>query len=125
MFLNHLKHFMPNKDARLAVIIHAASAEASIVGLATAQVPGDRVIIGGVQIMMIIEIAGEFGYSLSKSTAQALFRSAIASAIGPEMVNQILKYIPGAGNLINGSVAFSITQTIGWATVGYYKNLKG
>ncbi len=117
MLLNHLKHFMPNRDARLNVIIHASAIEASAVGLATAQVPGDRFIIGGVQIYMIIEIASEFGHSISKSAAESLFYSTISSVVGPEIANQLLKYIPGLGNIINATVAASITETIGWATV--------
>lgn len=124
MFLNHLKYIMPTKNARLHTIIHAAAAEGAAVGLATAQIPGDRFIIGGVQIYMIIEIAGEFGFAISKSAAQSLFYATISSVVGPEIANQILKYIPGVGNVINGSVAASITETIGWATVDYYKNLK-
>lgn len=124
MILNHLKHFMPTKKARLNIIIHAAAAEAGAVGLATAQVPGDRFIIGGIQIWMIIEIAAEFGHSISKSAAQSLFYTVIASVIGPEIANQLIKYIPVIGNISNMTVAASITETIGWATVSYYENLE-
>jgi len=115
---------MPTKNARLKTIIHASATEGAAVGLATAQIPCDRLIIGGVQTLMIIEIAAEFGQTINKSAAQSLFYASIASVIGPEIANQLLKYIPGVGNVINAGVAFSITQTIGWAVVNYYENLK-
>jgi uncharacterized protein (DUF697 family) len=112
---------MPTKRARLHVIIHSAATEASAVGLATAQIPGDRFIIGGVQIYMIIEIAAEFGKRLDYAAAKALFLTSIACVVGPEIANQMLKYIPGVGNAINASVAASVTETIGWAVVKYFE----
>jgi uncharacterized protein (DUF697 family) len=121
MILSHLKHLMPNRDLRLKTIIHASAVEAGSVGLATAQIPGDRFIIGGVQVSMIIEIAAEFGESLTKSAALALFSSQIATVVGVEVANQVIKYVPGLGNISNAAVASSITETIGWATVNYYK----
>jgi uncharacterized protein (DUF697 family) len=124
MFLNHIKHALPGRDMRLMAIIHGTSVEAATVGLATAQIPGDRFIIGGIQIYMIIEIAAEFGSHVTKSGARALFYSTISSVIGPEIANQLVKYVPGIGNIINGSVAASITEMIGWATADYYRNLK-
>lgn len=121
MFFNNLKHFSGNRETRLKCIIHGTSSEAATVGLITAQVPGDRFILGALQIQMIIEIASEFGVSISKSAAVALFNSQIATVIGLEIANQGGKYIPIAGNLINGSTAASVTETIGWATADYYR----
>ena len=69
---------------------------------------------------MIMDIGAEFGVILTKSGARALFQSLIATVIGPEIANQLIKYIPGFGNVINASVAASITETIGWATYNYY-----
>lgn len=125
MILSQLKHLVPGRKNKAKAIIHGTATEASVVGLATAQIPGDRIVIGGVQILMMIEIAALFGVSLSKSAAQGLFGSYIASMVGVEMANQGLKYIPGLGNLINGTVAFSITEIIGWATYDYYERTVG
>jgi len=121
VFLNQLKHIMPTRDARIATIIHAAATEGATVGLLTAQVPGDRFVIGAVQIEMIIQIASEYGVNLSESAAVAVFNSQIATLIGLEVVNQGGKYIPLVGNALNGFTAFSVTETIGWATNDYYK----
>lgn len=57
VILNHLKHLMPTRKSRLHAIIHAAATEATGVGFATAQIPGDRLVIGAVQINMVIELA--------------------------------------------------------------------
>jgi uncharacterized protein (DUF697 family) len=96
--------------------------EAGTVGILTAQVPGDRFVIGAVQINMIIMIASEFNESLTKSAALALLSSQIATVMGVEIANGIIKYLPGIGNITNAVTAGSITETIGWATVTYYKN---
>ncbi len=116
---------IPGRENKAHAIIHSSATSAAAVGLATAQVPGDRFIIGGVQIMMIIQIASLFGVRLTESAAAAIFESQIASLIGVELANQLLKYIPGAGNLVNAGVAFSITETIGWATYHHFERTNG
>ena len=121
MFLTHLRHLLPSRQLKLQAIIHGAAVEGGAVGLATAQVPGDRFIIGAVQIDMIICIAAQYGVALNKSAALALLSSTIASMIGVEIANGIIKYIPGVGNLSNMATAVSITETIGWAAVQYYE----
>jgi uncharacterized protein (DUF697 family) len=121
VFLSQFKYFMPDRNARLHTIIHGAAIEAGGIGLATAQIPGDRLVIGGVQMLMVIQIASEFGEELSKSSATALIQSSLATVVGVEVFNGVIKYAPGLGNLANMSTASSITETIGWATVKYYE----
>ena len=122
MFLSKVKYRIPKNDRkkRVKAIIHGTTIEATAVGLATAQVPGDRFIIGALQIEMIMDIASEFGIIMTKSAASALFQSAIAGVIGPEIANGILKYVPGLGNIANAAVSASITETIGWATYNHF-----
>jgi uncharacterized protein (DUF697 family) len=122
VILNHLKHFMPSRRARLHAIIHAAATEATAVGFATAQIPGDRLVIGAVQANMAIELASEFGESLDKSAALSLITSGLSGFIGVETFNAIIKYAPGVGNAANMVTAASVTETIGWAIVEYYEN---
>jgi len=120
---NHLKHLMPTQNARLHTIIHATAVEASAVGLATAQIPGDRFVIGAVQLGMIIEIAAEFGDRIDKAAAMALFTTHVATIMGVEIFNGVIKYWPGLGNIANASTAATVTETIGWATVRYYRSV--
>ena len=121
MILNNAKLLFNDRETKIACIIHGTATEAATVGAITAQVPGDRFVLGALQIQMIIEIAGEFGVSLDKSAALALFESQIATVLGREMASQATKYIPGTGNAINGVTAASVTETIGWATADYYR----
>jgi len=121
VFLSQFKHFMPSRKARLHAIIHGAAIEAGAIGLATAQIPGDRFVIGAVQILMVIEIGSEFGEELDKTAAAAVLQSSLATVIGVEVFNGIIKYAPGIGNLANMSTASSVTETVGWTTAKYYE----
>jgi uncharacterized protein (DUF697 family) len=122
MFLSKAKYLLPKDDRynRIQVIVHTVSLEAAAIGAATAQIPGDKFIIGGFQVEMIMDIASEFGVVMTKSAASALFQSAIASVIGPQIAAGIVKYVPLWGNVVNASVAAAITETIGWATYNYF-----
>jgi len=124
MIINHLKHFMPSRRARLHTIIHAAATEATAVGFATAQIPGDRWVIGAVQLNMKIELAAEFGESIDKAAAMSLITTNVSAFIGVETCNAIIKYAPGIGNAANMVTAASVTETLGWAVVEYYENKK-
>ncbi|HIK09387.1 MAG TPA: hypothetical protein IGS52_03835 [Oscillatoriaceae cyanobacterium M33_DOE_052] len=124
VILNHLKHFMPSRRARLHAIIHAAATEATAVGFATAQIPGDRFVIGAVQLNMTIELAAEFGKTLDRAAAMSIITTGLSSFIGVETFNAIIKYVPGVGNAANMVTAASITETLGWAIVDYYENSK-
>lgn len=122
MFVDKLRFLIPGRDNKIKMIIHGAASEAAIVGLATAQVPGDRFIIGAVQIDMVIGIAAQYGVSITKSAALALISSSIATIIGMEVANGVVKYFPGIGNISNATTAFTVTETIGWAADKYYRN---
>jgi len=80
VFLSQFKHFMPSRNARLHVIIHGAAIEAGGIGLATAQIPGDRLVIGAVQISMVIQIGSEFGEELN--IANMSTASSVTETIG-------------------------------------------
>jgi len=111
---------MPSREARLPAIIPGCAGEAGGVGFATAQIPGDRFVIGAVQIMMICTIGSEFGYQIDKSAAMAVATTVLATTVGVDVANGVIKYWPGIGNFSNMGVAASITETIGWAAVDYF-----
>ncbi|MTJ54109.1 hypothetical protein FJR38_16350 [Anabaena sp. UHCC 0253] len=122
VFINHLKHFFSDRDDRVHVIIHAATTEATAIGFATAQIPGDRFVIGAIQLNMAIELAGEFGESLDKAAAMSLITKRLSEWIYVETCNAIISYVPGIGNIANMMTAASVTETLGWAIVSYYEN---
>lgn len=113
--------FFSKRERVVKAIIHGSAADAACVGFATAQIPGDRVVIGGVQIDMVMRLAKVYGKRIDRSTALAIAKAAVASAIGPEAVNQVIKYVPGVGNIANTTVAGSITEAIGWLAVKIFE----
>lgn len=121
MFLDKFRFIIPFQEGKLHAIIHGCAIEAGTVGFATAQIPGDRFVIGAVQIDMIIAIGSVFGKQIDKSAALGIASSVIATVVGVEVANGIIKYWPGVGNFSNMGVAASITETIGWAAVEYFR----
>lgn len=109
-------------DDQAAAIIHSVAVEAGGIGLFTAQIPGDRFVIGGIQVEMIIRLGRVYKKRLDRSNALAIAEAALATAVGPEAVNQVVKYIPGIGNISNMTVAGSITEAIGWLAVKWFKD---
>jgi len=114
--------FCSEKDTMAHVIIHSVAAEAGLVGLASAQIPGDRFVLGSMQIDMVMRLAKVYQKRLDRAKAIAIAKAAIATALGPETVNQVIKYIPGIGNIANMSVAGSITEGIGWLAVEMFED---
>lgn len=114
--------FISDRDKRIKAIIHLSSIEAGAVGLLTAQIPGDRLVIGSIQIEMVRKIGSEYGKRWDSSTALGVIESVIATVVGVEVVNQIVKYVPVVGNIANTSVAASVTEAIGWATKKFLEN---
>ncbi|MBR0257459.1 MAG: hypothetical protein IJQ58_06960 [Synergistaceae bacterium] len=96
-------------------IIHTAAASASAIAAGLAQIPGsDAIPITGIQIGMIIGLGAVFGRDVSESTAKSILGGAIA-VVGGRTVSQFLVgWLPGIGNAINATTAFTITETLGW-----------
>lgn len=113
--------FCSEEDTMAQVIIHSVATEAGIVGLVSAQIPGDRFVIGTMQIDMVMRLAKVYGKRLDRAKAIAIIKAAIATVIGPEAVNQVIKYVPGVGNIANMTVAGSITEAIGWIAVDMFE----
>jgi uncharacterized protein (DUF697 family) len=114
--------FFSKKDNIAGAIIHGVATEAGVVGLATAQIPGDRIVIGAQQIDMVLRLAKVYEKRLDRAGATAIAKAALAAVVGPEAVNQVIKYVPGVGNIANMTVAGSITEAIGWTAVKMLKD---
>ncbi len=96
-------------------IIHTAAASASAIALGLAQIPGsDTIPITAIQVGMIIELGSVFGMDISEAAAKSILGAGLA-AIGGRTVSQFLVgWIPGWGNAVNATTAFTITETLGW-----------
>jgi uncharacterized protein (DUF697 family) len=104
-------------------IIHTASASAAAIGGGLAQVPGaDNIPLSALQCTMIISIASVFNQSITKSTAQSILASQLATISGRAISQFLVGWMPGIGNAINASTAAGITETIGWAAADYFND---
>lgn len=100
---------------RIHGIIHLASASAAAVGAGLAQLPcADSVPITKIQTVMIISIAVEHGFELSRSAALSLLSTALATMAGRGISQVLLGWIPGYGNALNAATAAAVTEAVGW-----------
>lgn len=98
------------------LIIHGAATAAASAGAGLAQVPGsDNLVITPIQVSMIMAIGEYHGQQLSKAAALATLSAASAGIAGRTVSQILLGWIPGWGNAMNATTAFSVTETIGWA----------
>lgn len=124
-FLDRLTSvFFEKQDSLAKAIIHSCSVEAGTVGLMTAQIPGDRFVIGGIQVDMVQRLARVYDRRLDRAGVLAVLNAAAAVTLAPEAVNQIVKYVPFLGNVVNMSVAGGVTEAIGWSAVRILKDEK-
>ena len=71
---------------------------------------------------MIIGLGAVFGQEITKSAAKSILGGATA-AIGGRTVSQFLVgWIPGIGNAVNATTAFTITEALGWYVANDFAN---
>lgn len=94
---------------------------ASAAGVGATPMPvSDSVILTGMQMKMSADIYNIYGFSHNLERGlQELIQGKIASAVGKLMAGNIIKLIPGAGNVVgaavNAAVASSVTYGLGRA----------
>ena len=100
--------------------VHAASLTAAIIGFSP--IPfSDAFLLVPVQLTMMSRLHKIFGQSWSESLGKSLSRELIVVGLGRGAVGNILKLVPAVGTVagaaINGAVASTITESLGWVTV--------
>lgn len=100
--------------------VHAASLTAAIIGCSP--IPfSDAFLLVPVQLTMLSHLHKIFGQSWSESLGKSLSRELIVVGLGRGAVGNILKLVPAVGTVagaaINGAVASTITESLGWVTV--------
>ncbi len=119
--------FFDDPDDQAKAIIHSVSLAVSLkmgtVEFFTAQIPGDKFVIGGAQVM-VRRLAKVYKVRLDKAQAVGLASAVLATLGGPaiaaEGANQVVKYFLGI--VSNTAVAASITEAIGWMCVEWFKD---
>ncbi len=116
---HHRHHSLTSAQyAKCHAIIHGASAASSAVGLSLAQLPcSDNAVIIPIQTGMTIALAEVFGIGLTRSAAEAAVATAAATMVGRTVSQVLVGWIPGVGNIINGSTAAVVTEGIDWLLV--------
>ncbi|MEZ4417547.1 MAG: hypothetical protein R3E10_17465 [Gemmatimonadota bacterium] len=101
---------------RCATIIHGAGTASAAVGAGLAQVPGgDAILIMPVQVAMIVGLGRVFGIEVSEAAARSVVYASLGTILGRGAAKVLFRFVPGLGNLLNAGVAFSVTETMGWA----------
>ena len=110
------------KNDKIHAIIHSSAATTAAIGAGLAQIPGsDNLVIKPIQIAMIGSIGKLHGKKMSDASAVALLSALTATVVGRTASQWLVGWIPGYGNAINATTAFTITETIGWAAHAYFR----
>ena len=105
-----------SENAKCHSIIHSAAVAAGAVGAGLAQLPlSDNLVIMPIQIGMVGSLGNVFGKTLGESAITSLISAAAGTVVGRSASQALLGWIPGVGNVINASTAFTITEAIGWS----------
>ena len=108
-----MKEMTQAQKQQCHVIIHSASVAAGGIGLSP--IPGSDIVpLIATQTTMILALGRVFNINIEKSYAASLAKTAIISQLGKIVAGQFAKIIPGFGNVTNASVAFSMTELLGW-----------
>src|SRR5699024_642992 len=75
----------------------------------------------GVQARMMARIAKVYDVHLSAANAAKALAGIAATSVGRSLVGSLLKVVPGAGNVINASVAGAITSALGYAWLELFR----
>ena len=107
---------MISESAARKIIHGFAVAHAGTAG-AMAQVPfADTATLTAETILMVTTLVKACGSSWTKAAIEAFVAQQIAQHVGVTAASEIIKYIPGFGNIFRAATTFGITEAIGWAT---------
>jgi uncharacterized protein (DUF697 family) len=96
-------------------IIHAAALATAGVGAGLAQLPGsDASVIVPIQVTMVISLSKVFNRPIKEGVAKSLIMQTTATMVGRGVSQFLVGWIPVAGNAINATTAFAITEALGW-----------
>lgn len=98
---------------RSELIIHGAAIGAAGTAASTVIPGSDSVMIMPIQVGMVAAIAHQYGIEPSSSLLRSTVYAALGSIVGKAGAGIFLRWVPVAGNVIRGSVAFSVTEALG------------
>lgn len=80
--------------------------------------PGsDETLIAPIQLGLVTALEREYGRPLNESLSNAVLHTSVGQIIGKAGALTLVGLVPGAGNLIRGLVAATVTAGIGLVTI--------
>lgn len=117
LFAKHVKE----KSSIANRWILTASTAAGAIGVSP--IPGSDIVpITAIQVGMLLKLSQLYGNPISKEKAKEMIITTITGNTGKAIFHQLVKFFPGYGVLIGGSVASSITFALGQAIKYGYEN---
>ena len=105
------------KQARMChTTIHVSALSCAAVAFIPVPV-ADTIPITAAQISMVLKLGRIFDKKLTKSDAQILLKTLAAPLAGRTLAKAGLALVPGVGWTINGAIAGTITEILGWTIV--------
>ena len=112
---------MKEKSAAANRWIVGAGVSAGVIG--ASPIPGSDVIpLTSLQVGLIIKLSKLYDEPLSKKAAKDMIVITATQTIGHTIYRQALKFIPGAGSVIGGTVASAMTLALGYGVKYAYEN---
>ncbi|WP_298823686.1 YcjF family protein [uncultured Planococcus sp.] len=112
---------MKEKSSAATRWIIGAGVSAGVIG--ASPIPGSDVLpLTTLQAGLIIKLSNLYDKPLTKKAAKDMIVVTATQTIGHTIYRQALKFIPGAGSIIGGTVASSMTLALGYGVKYAYEN---
>lgn len=112
---------MKEKSTAATRWIVGAGVSAGIIG--ASPIPGSDVVpLTSLQVGLIIKLSKLYDKPLSKKAAKDMIVITATQTVGHTIYRQALKFIPGAGSIIGGTVATAMTVALGYGVKYAYEN---
>ncbi|RNF40289.1 GTPase [Planococcus salinus] len=112
---------MKEKSAAANRWIIGSGVSAGVIG--ASPIPGSDVIpLTSLQVGLIIKLSKLYDQPLTKKAAKDMIVITATQTIGHTIYRQALKFIPGAGSVIGGTVASAMTLALGYGVKYAYEN---
>ncbi len=112
---------MKEKSAAATRWIVGAGVSAGIIG--ASPIPGSDVVpLTSLQVGLIIKLSKLYDKPLTKKAAKDMIVITATQTVGHTIYRQALKFIPGAGSIIGGTVATAMTVALGYGVKYSYEN---
>lgn len=112
---------MKEKSAAATRWIVGAGVSAGIIG--ASPIPGSDIVpLTSLQVGLIIKLSKLYDKPLTKKAAKDMIVITATQTVGHTIYRQALKFIPGAGSIIGGTVATAMTVALGYGVKYSYEN---